>query len=304
MNSTGRCTSTISTEDLVFTIKRDIGSAKMLQRPTSNRQQGPDIMTTTRFTQINYTLATLLDQIKLGQIGLPEIQRPFVWPNSKVRDLFDSMYHGYPVGYLLFWSNGLPGGHRQIGADDKQVVPQMLIVDGQQRLTSLYAVVKSVEVVRENYRQERVRIAFRPRDGKFEVPDATVQNDPEFVPDISVLWSPAIGIFQFVTEFVARLKAVHLLSQVEENGITQALSDLHNLVNYPFTALVLSSSMAEEQVAEVFVARAVSRGYRTLSACGGRTERDAPDHGGDRRADRGARRLADKVGSDLVFWGR
>jgi len=189
-------------------------------------------MTTTRFTQINYTLATLLDQIKLGQIGLPEIQRPFVWPNSKVRDLFDSMYHGYPVGYLLFWSNGLPGGHRQIGADNKQVVPQMLIVDGQQRLTSLYAVVKGVEVVRENYQKERVRIAFRPRDGKFEVPDATVQNAPEFVPDISVLWSPAIGIFQFVTEFVAHLKAVHPLSQVEENGITQALSDLHNLVNY------------------------------------------------------------------------
>lgn len=210
-------------------------------------------MTTTLFTQINYTLATLLDQIKLGQIGLPEIQRPFVWPNSKVRDLFDSMYHGYPVGYLLFWSNGLPGGHRQIGADDKQVVPQMLIVDGQQRLTSLYAVVKGVEVVRENYQKERVRIAFRPRDGKFEVPDATVQNDPEFVPDISVLWSPAIGIFQFITEFVAHLKAVHPLSQVAENGITQALSDLHNLVNYPFTALVLSSSMAEEQVAEVFV---------------------------------------------------
>lgn len=210
-------------------------------------------MTTTLFTQINYTLATLLDQIKLGQIGLPEIQRPFVWPNSKVRDLFDSMYHGYPVGYLLFWSNGLPGGHRQIGTDSKQVVPQMLIVDGQQRLTSLYAVVKGVEVVRENYQKERIRIAFRPRDGKFMVADATVQNDPEFVPDISVLWSPTTAIFQFVTGFVAHLKAQHPLSQAEENDVTQALSDLYNLGNYPFTALVLSSSMAEEQVAEVFV---------------------------------------------------
>ncbi|OIO95734.1 MAG: hypothetical protein AUK03_05040 [Anaerolineae bacterium CG2_30_64_16] len=221
-----------------------------------NRRDWYSSMTTTLFTQINYTLATLLDQIKLGQIGLPEIQRPFVWPNSKVRDLFDSMYHGYPVGYLLFWSNGLPGGHRQIGVDSKQVVPQMLIVDGQQRLTSLYAVVKGVEVVCENYQKERIRIAFRPRDGKFMVADATVQNDPEFVSDISVLWSPATSIFQFVTGFVAHLKALrplNALSQAEENGITQALSDLHNLGNYPFTALVLSPSMAEEQVAEVFV---------------------------------------------------
>ena len=80
------------------------------------------------FAHIDFPLATLLDQIELGQIGLPQIQRPFVWPNSKVRDLFDSMYHGYPVGYLLFWSNGLSGGHKQIGTDSKQMVPQILIV--------------------------------------------------------------------------------------------------------------------------------------------------------------------------------
>jgi hypothetical protein len=211
-------------------------------------------MTTTLFTQINYTLATLLDQIRLGQIGLPEIQRPFVWPNTKVRDLFDSMYRGFPVGYLLFWSNGLPGGHKQIGADHKQVVPGMLIVDGQQRLTSLYAVVKGLELVRENYAKERIRIAFRPRDGRFQVADAAVQKDPEFVPDISVLWSPATGIFQFVPEFVAHLKAARpTWSQSDEKVVTQALSDLYNLVNYPFTALVLSASVDEEQVAEVFV---------------------------------------------------
>ena len=56
-------------------------------------------MTTTLFTQINYTRPPCSDQINLGQIALPEIQRPIVWSNSKVRDLFDSMYHGYPVGY-------------------------------------------------------------------------------------------------------------------------------------------------------------------------------------------------------------
>ena len=78
----------------------------------------------------------------MGQIGLPDIQRPFVWPNTKVRDLFDSMYRGYPVGYLLFWENAAEVGNRTIGSDAKQLAPSLVIVDGQQRLTSLYAVVK------------------------------------------------------------------------------------------------------------------------------------------------------------------
>ena len=84
-------------------------------------------MPETQFTQVQYTLQGLMNQIQMGQIGLPDIQRPFVWKNTKVRDLFDSMYRGYPVGYLLFWQNGLPGGPKQIGTEVKQLVPQLLI---------------------------------------------------------------------------------------------------------------------------------------------------------------------------------
>ena len=83
---------------------------------------------TTLFKEVNYSLAKLIHDIDMGEIGLPEIQRPFVWPNTKVRELFDSMYKGFPVGYLLFWSNGLSGGHRQIGVNGKQKVPHLLIV--------------------------------------------------------------------------------------------------------------------------------------------------------------------------------
>jgi uncharacterized protein with ParB-like and HNH nuclease domain len=73
-------------------------------------------------------------RIKRGAVALPDIQRPFVWPASKVRDLLDSMYKGFPVGYLLFWETGADPGARQIGVGDKQAVPALLIVDGQQRL--------------------------------------------------------------------------------------------------------------------------------------------------------------------------
>ncbi|MCB0811448.1 MAG: DUF262 domain-containing protein, partial [Flavobacteriales bacterium] len=62
------------------------------------------------FKEVSYSLSKLLDNIEMGYIGLPDIQRPFVWPNAKVRDLFDSMYRGYPVGYFLFWENQVEKG--------------------------------------------------------------------------------------------------------------------------------------------------------------------------------------------------
>ena len=104
----------------------------------------------TCFKRVDYDLAALLHYIDIGDIGLPDIQRPFVWPNAKVRDLFDSMYRGFPVGYLLFWENA-PNGGKQIGTDTKRhTVPSRLIVDGQQRLTSLFAVFRGRKVDRKS----------------------------------------------------------------------------------------------------------------------------------------------------------
>jgi hypothetical protein len=94
------------------------------------------------FREVSYRLSKLLAEIDDGEIGLPEIQRPFVWSRAKVRDLFDSMYRGFPVGYLLFWENPSMPSTRQIGTGEKQNIPRRLIVDGQQRLTSLYSVMQ------------------------------------------------------------------------------------------------------------------------------------------------------------------
>ena len=99
------------------------------------------------FKKVDYNLQSLIHQIDMGTIGLPDIQRPFVWKDTKVRDLFDSMYKGYPVGYFLFWENGLSNSSRSIGTNGKQKTPDLLIVDGQQRLTSLYAVTRAKEII-------------------------------------------------------------------------------------------------------------------------------------------------------------
>src|SRR2546423_14217573 len=101
-------------------------------------------MAETVFKKVDYTLKDLMGYIGLGEIGLPDIQRPFVWKNAKVRDLFDSMYKGYPVGYFLFWQNAISPGSRGIGTDAKQKPPRLVIVDGQQRLTSLFAVIRNI----------------------------------------------------------------------------------------------------------------------------------------------------------------
>ncbi|MBN1348689.1 DUF262 domain-containing protein [candidate division KSB1 bacterium] len=210
-------------------------------------------MAATLFKEVSYSLSKLINDIDIGEIGLPEIQRPFIWPNIKVRDLFDSMYRGFPVGYLLFWANGLYDGHKQIGINQKQKIARLLIVDGQQRLTSLYTVLKGLPVVRDNYRKEKIFVAFRPKDEHFEVTDAAIQKDPEYIPDISRLWSGAISRNRFVKDFFIRLRKHRDVSEDEEDRLMEAIDQLYDLQNYPFTAMELSQDVDEEQVAEVFV---------------------------------------------------
>lgn len=79
----------------------------------------------TLFKEVGYSLAKLIDDIEMGEIGLPDIQRPFVWKNSKIRDLFDSMFRGYPVGYLLFWENQVGEKTKRIGTNKHQKVPHL-----------------------------------------------------------------------------------------------------------------------------------------------------------------------------------
>lgn len=196
-------------------------------------------MSDTIFTRVDLTLGALMSEIELGKIGLPDIQRPFVWKNAKVRNLFDSMYQGFPVGHLLFWENGAAQDSRAIGADGKQRVPLQLIVDGQQRLTSLYAVIKGVPVVRENYDAERIEIAFNPLAGKFEVTDAAIKRDKSFIPSISTVWARGADLFEIVDTYIEGLASTREVSLDETRSIRRAFTKLQNLLSFPFTALLL-----------------------------------------------------------------
>lgn len=215
-------------------------------------------MGTTLFKEVSYSLSKLIDDIEMGDIGLPDIQRPFVWKNAKVRELFDSMFRGYPVGYLLFWENQVGKNTKQIGMNNHQKVPSLLIVDGQQRLTSLYAVLKGIPVIRENYESEQIEIAFRPLDGTFQVCDAAIRKDPEYLPNISELFAESASQYRIVGEYLKSLNAHRqkngrVFTEDEKRFCEHSLQRLFNLTSYPFTTLQLSASIEEEQVAEVFV---------------------------------------------------
>lgn len=221
------------------------------------------------FTQIPYDLQTLINNIDSGLLALPEIQRPFVWENAKVRDLFDSMYRGYPVGTLLFWlTSAYTQAGRSIG-HGQQTIPHSLIVDGQQRLTGLYAVIKGKPVLRNNYEYENIRIAFNPLKGEFMIPDAFTPKDPAWLPDISAIWKPDADLFSIVPEYLSRYKELRgedSLNVEDEGLIKMRLKKLHSLpTTYNFTVLQFVPEMTEEEVSQVFV-RVNSTGKRLNQA--------------------------------------
>lgn len=208
----------------------------------------------TCFRKVDYDLSGLLHFIDIGDIGLPDIQRPFVWSNAKVRDLFDSMYRGFPVGYLLFWENRTGNGAKRIGIGDKQhPTPSRLIVDGQQRLTSLFAVFRGKKVLDEDYRERRIEVAFRPRDGKFEVADVAIRRDSEWIANISDIWALGKSSYQMIKGFFEKLEAKGPLSEEDKESIAHNLDRLFDLQKYPFTALEIAPTVDEEQVADIFV---------------------------------------------------
>lgn len=210
-------------------------------------------MSKTVFKKVDYDLVTLVKSIRMGEIGLPDIQRPFVWKNAKVRDLFDSMYRGYPVGYLLFWQNTLTESDRAIGTDKKQKPARLVIVDGQQRLTSLYAVLGNIAVLRENFESEHIQIAFNPLEEKFEVTDAAIKRDKAFIHDISILWSQDAKITRIIKDYLETLRTSREINEEEELIIEDRILKLQSLTSFPFTALELDAEVNEEAVSEVFV---------------------------------------------------
>jgi hypothetical protein len=204
------------------------------------------------FTTTSYPISALIEDIDQSKIGLPELQRPFVWPNVNVRNLFDSLYRGFPAGFLLFWDTGAELGLKKIGGKGENAVPKLAIVDGQQRLTSLYAVIKAAKVLRANFKRERIRIAFNPLAERFDVADAAIAKDKSYIPDISLLWRPEVDIFEIADSYEKSFEHRKLTAE-QVRKARSAISRLKGIVDFQFVALTLASSVNAETIADVFV---------------------------------------------------
>lgn len=139
------------------------------------------------FERIDRKIGDILVDIRSGRIGLPDLQRPFVWKDIKVRDLIDSMMKGFPVGYVMLWS--APEDYQKagnIGKGTKQYSrPSDLVIDGQQRLTSLLAALMGETVKDKDFKERKIRLAYHPLENRFEVWTPAFENDNNWINDIS-----------------------------------------------------------------------------------------------------------------------
>ena len=99
-----------------------------------------------------HLIETLLAWVKGGEIAIPEIQRPFVWQSSKVRDLMDSLYQGFPIGYVITWRN--PNIKLKDGSSSEG---KKILIDGQQRVTALTAAILGDHVINKDYQRIRIK---------------------------------------------------------------------------------------------------------------------------------------------------
>ena len=202
-----------------------------------------------------------MSDIEREVIALPDLQRPFVWEDTKVRDLLDSLFVGFPVGTLVFWHTSNDKDARALGAERPGLRATTLVIDGQQRLTSLYAVMRGVEVVGKDGRTRKITIAFRPRDGRFEVADAAIRNDPEFLPNVTELWNGTRPKPQIRRDLINALRDKgRAVDEKYEDAVERNLDRAHAISDYRFptvdirkTATTQDEEATEEDVAEIFV---------------------------------------------------
>jgi hypothetical protein len=202
------------------------------------------------FKPVPWTVQNLVAAVQNGSLRLPDIQRPFVWEKVKVRDLIDSLYRGYPVGELMFWNTPGDDDTKTIGTAAKTQSASAKIVDGQQRLTSLFVVLTGEPVVDDDYRRERIRIAFNPFTERFEVTNAALEKNAEWIPDISAVFASPLKARK---SFIERYVVAHELDDDKEENLEEVFAKLHGLTNFTFTVIELQSTVDREKVAEIFV---------------------------------------------------
>lgn len=225
------------------------------------------------YDNIPMEVEDLLKDIKTGKLGLPDLQRPFVWKDNKVRDLLDSMLKGFPIGYVMIWS--APEDYenvKQIGLNEKNYKrSEDLVIDGQQRLTSLIASMYGIKVKDKRFKERRIRIVYNPLEAKFEVWSNRYEKDPLWINDISKLFEAddKHEATKFRKAFIKQLNEYYQqkgepeLTDDQETVIEENLNALLDLKDYALPVLKIRQKADEEDVADIF--KRVNSGGQNLN---------------------------------------
>ena len=216
------------------------------------------------YTNVPRHLSDILKDVRNGKIGLPDLQRPFVWKDNKVRDLYDSMLKGFPIGYIMLWESPADYEDKKasIGVGEKAYkAPKDLVIDGQQRLTALVASMYGETVKDRNFKNRRIRIGYKPLTKEFDVWTQAVENNPEYIPDISEIFlaKEHNNSGKFRKTYISKLNESRIkheeqpLSDEEEFQIEENINELLNLEIYQIPCLEIDYSSNEEDVADIFV---------------------------------------------------
>ncbi len=197
---------------------------------------------------------SLLGYVQDNSIAIPEIQRPFVWDSTKVRDLIDSLYKGYPVGYIITWKN--PNVKLKDGTTSEG---KQILIDGQQRVTALSAALLGNEILNSEYKKKRIKISFNIKNEEFAVATPIIEKSSEWISDISVFLKPGnVDIFTFCTEYSQ-------ISGLNPNEVNKRINKLNEILSCQIGRIELSSQIDIDIVTEIFV-RINSKGVELSQA--------------------------------------
>jgi len=199
-------------------------------------------MATQRYSVTPHPIETLLTWVKSGEIAIPEIQRPFVWDATKVRNLLDSLYQGFPVGYLIAWRN--PKVRLK---DGSQSEGKRVLIDGQQRVTALMASLLSHEVVTRDYEKVKIRIAFNPTSEKFEVSNPAIRLDSAWISDVASVFHPDASVIELTDSYAERNP------EADRRAIARVLERLRKIVYNHVGIIELAHDLDIETVTEIFI---------------------------------------------------
>ena len=238
-------------------------------------------------SKVDIKVSELVDKVKRGELTLPEMQRRYVWTATRVRDLLDSLYRGYPSGTILVWETDEDVVSRPVNILPTQTpitANKLLLLDGQQRITSLTAVLSGLPVnVRSKKKDKTIDILFNLEHPAGPPTDITEVEDEDFITDIEDLedeetaerdiqeemkkrtfvvdspalrnnpvWVPVSDIFKKTDREILRGIDANLADE-KWDKYSERLQKVRNIEKYQYVMQVLEKDKSYEEVTEIFV---------------------------------------------------